>query len=104
MGKAVTVTIPHQLGRAEAKRRIDEGMADLSGHLGGGAVGKLDKTWQDDRLSFAFTSVGQAISGSVTVADGAVTVEVLLPGLLAMIAGRVQGAVKKQGQLLLAPK
>ncbi|MFI4963916.1 MAG: polyhydroxyalkanoic acid system family protein [Caulobacterales bacterium] len=97
------MTIPHQLGRAEARRRVDEGFADLSRHLGG-AAGALDKRWDGDRLSFAFTSLGQSISGYVAVAETDVTIEVLLPGVLAMIAGKVQGTLRKEGQLLLTRK
>jgi len=96
MSKPITVTIPHQLGRAEARRRIDEGFGDLSRHLGG-AVGALDKRWEGDQLSFSLSSFGQAISGYVTI-------EVLLPGFLAMIAGKVRGTLQKEGQLLLTRK
>jgi putative polyhydroxyalkanoate system protein len=103
MSKPISVTIPHQLGRAEARRRIDEGFADLSRHLGGSA-GALEKTWDGDRLNFALSSFGQAIQGHVAVADAAVTVEVLLPGFLAMIAGKVRGTLQKEGQLLLTRK
>ena len=103
MSKPITVTIPHQLGRAEARKRIDEGFADLSRHLGGSA-GALDKRWDGDRLNFSLTSLGQSITGHVAVADAAVTVEVLLPGFLAMIAGKVQGTLQKEGQLLLSKR
>ena len=103
MSKPIRVTIPHQLGRAEARKRIDEGFADLSRHLGGSA-GALDKRWNGDRLDFSFTSLGQSISGQVAVADAEVAVEVLLPGFLAMIAGKVQGTLRKEGQLLLTRK
>ena len=103
MSKPIRVTIPHQLGRAEARKRIDEGFADLSRHLGGSA-GALDKHWNGDRLDFSFTSLGQSISGHVAVADAEVAVEVLLPGFLAMIAGKVQGTLQKEGQLLLTRK
>jgi len=103
MSKPISVSIPHQLVRAEARKRIDEGFADLSRHLGG-AAGALDKRWDGDRLSFSLTSVGQSITGSVTVADAVVIVEVLLPGFLAMIAGKVRGTLQKEGQLLLTRK
>ncbi len=103
MSKPIPVTIPHQLGRAEARKRIDEGFADLSRHLGGSA-GALDKRWDGDRLNFSLTSLGQSITGHVAVADAAVTVEVLLPGFLAMIAGKVQGTLQKEGQLLLSKR
>lgn len=103
MSKPISVTIPHQLGRVEARRRIDEGFADFSRHLGG-AAGALDRQWDGDRLSFSLTSMGQSISGHVAVADAVVTIEVLLPGFLAMVAGKVQDTLQKEGQLLLTRK
>jgi hypothetical protein len=103
MEKAVTVSIPHQLGRAEAKRRVDEGFGDFSRHLGGSA-GALTKTWTGDRLNFSLQALGQGISGFLDVADDVVRVEVLLPGFLAMIAGKVKGTLQKEGQLLLGNK
>ena len=103
MSKPISVTIPHQLGRAEARRRVDEGFGDLSRHLGG-AAGALDKRWDGDRLNFSMTTMGQSISGHVAVAEAVVTVEVLLPGFLAMIAGKVRGTLQKEGQLLLTRK
>lgn len=102
MSKAVTVTIPHELGRAEARRRIETGFGDLSRQLGG--LGGVSKTWEGDRLSFAFAAMGQAISGSVDVADRAIRLEVLLPGLLAMMAGKLKGRLQREGQLLLEKK
>jgi hypothetical protein len=103
MQKAVTVSIPHQLGRAEAKRRVDEGFGDFSRHLGGSA-GALTKSWTGDRLNFSLQALGQGISGFLDVADDVVRVEVLLPGFLAMIAGKVKGTLQKEGQLLLGNK
>jgi hypothetical protein len=103
MNKAITVNIPHQLGRAEARRRIEEGFGDFSRHLGGGA-GSLTKTWVDDRLDFSLQALGQAITGALHVADDFVRVEVVLPGFLAMIAGKVKGTLQKEGQLLLTKK
>jgi len=102
MSKAVTVTIPHELGRAEARRRIEAGFDDLSRHLGG--LGGVSKTWDGDRLSFAFAAMGQAISGSVDVADRGIRLEVLLPSLLAMMASKLKGRLQKEGQLLLEKK
>jgi hypothetical protein len=103
MSKPITVSVPHQLGRAEARKRIDEGFADLSRHLGG-SPGALDKRWEGDQLNFSLTSFGQSITGHVAVADAVVIVEVLLPGFLAMIAERVRGTLQKEGQLLLTKK
>jgi putative polyhydroxyalkanoate system protein len=102
MTKAVTVTIPHELGRAEARKRIEAGFEDLSRHLG--ALGGVSKAWEGDRLNFAFAAMGQAISGTVDVADKGIRLEVLLPNLLAMMAGKLKGRLQKEGQLLLEKK
>ena len=102
MSKAVTVTIPHNLGRDEARRRVEAGFGDLSRHLGG--LGAVSRHWQGDRLSFAFSAMGQAISGDIDVADTSVRLEVLLPGLLAMMAGKLKGRLQHEGQLLLEKK
>jgi putative polyhydroxyalkanoate system protein len=102
MSKAVTVTIPHELGRVEARRRVEAGFGDLSRHLGG--LGSVTKAWDGDRLSFSFAAMGQVISGAIDVADHAVRLEVLLPNMLAMLAGKVKGRLQKEGQLLLEKK
>ena len=56
MSKPVTVTIPHELGQAEARRRIEEGVARAAQQFGDGV--KLTKAWEGDRLSFTAKVVG----------------------------------------------
>lgn len=103
MSKPITLTIPHELGRVEARRRIDDGFASFSQHMGA-VAGALSKSWNGDRLNFKFAALGQDISGTVDVEDAAIRLEVLLPGMLGMIAGRVKGRLKKESQLLLEKK
>jgi hypothetical protein len=103
MSKAITLTLPHELGRAEARRRIDEGFASFSQHMGA-AAGVLTKSWSGDQLSFAFQMLGQGISGTIDVEDAAIRLEVLLPNLLALVADKVKGRLRKEGQLLLEKK
>ncbi|HEX3700045.1 MAG TPA: polyhydroxyalkanoic acid system family protein [Phenylobacterium sp.] len=102
MSRPVTVTIAHDLGTAEAHRRVEAGFGDLSRHLGG--LGSVSRRWEGERLTFAFSMMGQAISGAIDVADRVVTVEVLLPTLLAMMAGKLRGRLQQEGQLLLEKK
>ena len=104
MSKPVTVNIPHQLGRLEARRRIDEGLGRLTQQLSGGATAMVDHSWVGDRLSFSVTAMGQAVRGFVDVLDDEVRLEVLLPGFLAMLAGKVKGRLQKEGQLMLEKK
>jgi hypothetical protein len=103
MSKAITVNIPHELGRVEAKRRIEEGFGRFSSQMGG-AAGALTKSWEGDRLSFSLNAMGQGISGVIEVAETVVRLEVLLPNLLAMVAGKLKGRLQKEGQVLLEKK
>jgi putative polyhydroxyalkanoate system protein len=99
MSKPVVVSIPHQLGRAEARRRIDEGVGRLTQQFA--TMGDVKSHWEGDILRFTVETMGQAVTGLVDVGDQAVRLEVVLPGFLAMIAGKVKGSLQKQGQILL---
>ena len=103
MSTPLVVTIPHQLGRAEARRRIDNGFAKIVEVLPGGA-GKCNQRWEADRLVFAITAVGQTVSGVIDVADAAVTMEIELPGVLGLLAGGLKSRLQKTGRLLLTKK
>jgi putative polyhydroxyalkanoate system protein len=102
MVKPVVVTIPHELGRAEARQRIEDGVARMGHQFGEGV--KLTRTWEGDRLSFAAKVVGQAVAGRLDVMDDAVRMEVDLPPFFAMIADKIKGRLKKEGQLMLEKK
>lgn len=103
MGTPIVITIPHALGRAEARRRLEEGFGRLQAQLGQG-LGKIERSWQDDRLSFSARALGQTITGRLDVQDEAVRMEVDLPGFLGAIAERIKGRLRKEGQLLLEKK
>lgn len=102
MSKPVVVAIPHELGRAEARRRIEEGVGRLVAQLG--TMGEVSQAWDGDILRFSVTTMGQAVSGLIDVAERQVRLEVMLPGFLAMIASKVKGRIQKEGQILLEDK
>lgn len=100
MSTPLHVSIAHQLGRAEARRRIETGFSKLADQLpGGGSV--RDARWDGDRLAFRIAALGQAVTGSVEVLDASVTIDIELPGLLGRIAGAFKHRLSKAGQLLL---
>lgn len=105
MQKPITVTIPHQLGKAEARRRIENGFGSLEEQLGSGAP-KMTFTerWEGDRLIFSGRTLGQTLHGHLDVLEDAVQVEVTLPRLLAALAERVRGRLASQGARLLEKK
>jgi len=97
----LTASIPHQLTRTEAKRRIQDQIAQLRGQYGT-VLGSLQENWEGDTLHFAAGAMGQSIKGSVAVEDQAVQVNVELPWLLAQIAGGVKQQIEQQGRKLLS--
>ena len=103
MATPITISIPHSLGRAEARRRIEAGFAKII-HLLPGSGGACSERWDGDRLSFSASAMGQTVAGVVNVLDAAVTIEVDLPGVLGMIAGRLKDRLQRAGQLLLTKK
>jgi Putative polyhydroxyalkanoic acid system protein (PHA_gran_rgn) len=99
MGQPLTVNIPHQLGRTEARRRIEAGFANISRQLPG--AGSCRQQWDGDRLTFSLVTLGQPISGVLDVFDAVVTMEIELPGVLGLIANGIQRRLQNAAQLLL---
>lgn len=100
MATPLTVSIPHQLGRAEARRRIESGFTSLIRQLPAN-VGTATEQWDGDRLTFRVAMLGQTVTGMVDVLDAAVTIEIELPGLLGAVATGLARRLRKAGQLLL---
>jgi putative polyhydroxyalkanoate system protein len=96
----LTVSIPHQLSRAEAKRRIQEQIAHVQQQYGG-MVGPVEQAWEGDTLDLTLSAAGQTVAGRLMVEDQAVRVEVALPWMLSLLAGKVQQQVEEQGRRLL---
>ena len=103
MTTPIAVNIPHQLGRVEARRRIETGFAEIV-HLLPGGAGECDEHWDGDRLVFRVAAMGQSVTGTIDVLDTAIAMELELPGLLGLLAGSIQGRMQKVGQKLLAGK
>ena len=103
MPKPVVVNIPHDLGRAEAKRRLERGFSQITDQIVGKAIA-FEESWEGERLSFKASAMGQNVSGRVDILDAAVRIEVDLPWILASIAEKLQGKLAKTGTLLLEKK
>ncbi|HLL09751.1 MAG TPA: polyhydroxyalkanoic acid system family protein [Rubrivivax sp.] len=101
MAQTISISIPHQLGRSEARRRIEGGFAKLVQVVPGGG-GTCSQRWDGDRLTFSVVAMGQTVAGVVTVLDAVVSMDIELPGFLGMIAGGFKDRLHKAGQRLLS--
>ncbi|MBP2295941.1 polyhydroxyalkanoic acid system family protein [Azospirillum rugosum] len=103
MSKPLTLTIPHQLGRDEAKRRLSEGMGQARSYLSA-VASSMDDHWTDDRMDFRVVAMAQTVTGYIDVQDDCVNVEVQLPWALGMLANKVKDRIQQQGTLMLEKK
>jgi hypothetical protein len=103
MSRPITIDIPHRLGAAEARKRIETGFVQIQQQIPGG-LAQLDQRWDGERMSFSGKVAGQAIAGRLDVLEEAVKMEIDLPPMLAMLADAIKGKVRKQGTLLLEKK
>jgi hypothetical protein len=103
MSKPVVVSIPHQLGKQEAHRRLQGGFGKLKEQFGD-KLGHIEDTWTGDHADFRVTVLGQSVTGALDVMDAEVRVEVQLPWMLAMVAEKAKGLISKQGALMLEKK
>ncbi len=103
MSKPLIVSIPHRLGKDEATRRLKAGLGNVRTNFGQ-LFTVQDETWTGDHLQFGVSALGQAVSGTIDVADEHVTLEVVLPWLLATIAATLQPLIRREGTLMLEKK
>ncbi|MEL6360204.1 MAG: polyhydroxyalkanoic acid system family protein [Pseudomonadota bacterium] len=105
MPRPVTVTLSHDLGKEEARQRINDGFDKLKSQMTGGMMFKFIETWDaEDRLSFTAKGLGQTITGSIDVFPAHVRIEAVLPNILAAVAEVITGKLQKEGTLLLEKK
>jgi hypothetical protein len=83
----------HNLGQAEAIRRIDGFLDELMTRQlpAGVTIRNPQKTWTDNRMDFAFNAsrgfFGTNISGAMVVTDDVVVVDSELPGMVKTFVG-----------------
>ncbi|BCJ90804.1 hypothetical protein IZ6_15390 [Terrihabitans soli] len=103
MKKPVIVTLPHQHTKAEAIKRIREGLQKVKPQLASYSS-TMEEEWVGDDMSFRIGAMGQEVTGRIAVMDSSVRVEVDLPWILAAIAEKVRGQIEKKGAQILLEK
>jgi putative polyhydroxyalkanoate system protein len=99
MSQPIDVDLPHNLGKDEARRRIANNIHKLQEHIPGGA--QVQSGWTGDQLNLDVAAMGQSIAATIDVHDKSVHLKVLLPGMLGMFSGIIQGALQQKGTVLL---
>jgi hypothetical protein len=103
MGRPITVSVPHKLGKSEARRRIEEGFSSIQRNQSAGLGGLLSvhERWEGDRLYFDAGGLGQKVSGRLDVLTDSVELQIEVPEMLALIADRILATLRTGTQKLL---
>ncbi len=102
MSEPITMTVPHQLTKLDAKARLESGFGRVQEQIGQGVT--VEQHWDGDVMSFSAGVMGQNVTGTVIVRDSDVVITLDLPWILARIAGTVQDKLRKGTQVLLEKK
>ena len=98
---SVNFDIPHTLGHAEARRRIEQGLPKLESKIPGG--GQVTSEWPaDDRLMLTIIAMGQTVKADMNIADDSLRGTVAIPMRLSMMAGPIGDFVKTSAEKMLA--
>ncbi|MCH4893633.1 MULTISPECIES: polyhydroxyalkanoic acid system family protein [unclassified Sphingomonas] len=100
MTEPIRIDLPHQLGTAGARARIDGAMADIERRLP--AAKLADRRWAGDTLFVTVEMMGQKLATRADIHDSRVHLEIELPAILALFASRIREKIAKEGPKLLA--
>jgi hypothetical protein len=103
MSETLTVIVAHRLGKAEAVRRLKDGLASANGRLGS-MIALEQQIWDGDTLRLRIRAVGQTATARVDVLDDSLRIEVAMPWLLGKAAKWLLPTLRKETTLLLEKK
>ena len=95
------IDLPHELGREEAKRRMQARIGELPGHIPGG-MAEVRSSWAADyRMAIEVAALGQQVSAVLDVEDRRIRISLELPLMLRFASGAIEAAVQRKGRDLL---
>ncbi len=94
--------LPHNIGAAEARRRIENGVGSLKDHIPGAA--DVRSAWTGDQLALQIMAMGQEVNARLDVRETVVHLEMMLPPALAFFAKPIELALRRGGAAMLEDK
>jgi len=91
---AMSLSVPHKLGKDEATVRMQKLMARLKEKYGD-QYKELEETWSEDAVQFAFSSYGMKIKGDLLIGEEAVDLQGEIPFAAMMFKGRIEKEVRE---------
>jgi hypothetical protein len=96
----MNVTVPHQLGRADALQRLKSLLSDMKQQYGD-KVTDLQENWTDAGGTFSFKAMGFKLSGKLNVTDTEMQLDGDLPWAAKPFQGTVETTIRERAERLL---
>jgi len=98
------VTLPHEIGRDEVKRRLNEHAHEIADYFPGG-LANVSTDWADDyTMHLNIAVVGQSVDGAIEAYDDHVVIDIDVPRALSFLRGTIESSLKKEASRLLEKK
>lgn len=99
--KPLEVRVPHDLGQDEVRRRLDAALVHARREYGE-KVGEIDAQWEEEnRMRIRLAVMGMNFDGSIDILVEELLVQLELPGMAKLFAGKIrEGIEERLGGLL----
>ena len=99
MSVPVVVEIPHKLGRAAARARVEAGIGRIADVIPGGTL--VEHHWNGDSLACTLGAYGQQVTGRLDIVQDKDRVEIDVPFFLAIFADKLRAKLEREAPKLL---
>jgi hypothetical protein len=96
----INLSVPHNLGQDEAKKRIAGLLADTRSRFAG-QVSNVVESWNGYADAFSFEAMGFSVRGNLNVQPAQVIIELNLPLAAYPFKGRVENEILTHARQLL---
>ncbi|MEP6662316.1 MAG: polyhydroxyalkanoic acid system family protein [Verrucomicrobiota bacterium] len=97
----IKISVPHQLGAIEAKKRITQLIGESKEKFGG-QVSDVRESWTENRGDFGFKAMGFDVSGNLQVQPAAVDIEMTVPFAALLFKSKIENEITQHARQLLA--
>jgi hypothetical protein len=97
------IAIPHDLDRATVRQRLRSRSHEIADHIPGG-MAQVETEWRsEDVMAMSVRTLGQELRGDIEIEERELVFNMILPPALSFLQPVLEGAIRQQGQKLIAP-
>lgn len=97
----MSVSVPHSLGGAEAKARLEKLAGKVTAKYQDQAK-DVEQSWDGDTLNFSFRTMGMNFNGAFEVQEDAINAGGEIPFAAMIFKGKIEKGLREELEKLLA--